>query len=235
MCRFKVIARRLKGEETMSIRSIRLKHNCTFQNWNRKVTAEFLAEKYLERWRADPGWHLVKGFGSAIMQDLGVQCGYHKLWYARARAKYILYGDGADQYKLVWDYVNAIRQHCQGSMAICCTESIERPPPVFQRMFICLKPILDGFKAGCRPIIGLDGCHLTGAYPGICLVAVGSDGNNNIYPLAWAIVDVEKTDTWTWFIDLLASSLGTVDGEGWTFMSDRQKVSVSIHQLSLLS
>ena len=60
--------------------------------------------------------------------------------------------------------------------------SLERP--MFQKMFICLKPVLDGFLAGCTPIIRLDGCHLTGAYPGICLTALGKDGNNNIYPLA---------------------------------------------------
>ena len=51
-------------------------------------------------------------------------------------------------------------------------------------MFICLKHVLDGFVAGCRTIIGMDECHLTGAYPGICLTTLGKDGNNNFYPLA---------------------------------------------------
>ena len=55
-----------------------------------------------------------------------------------------------------------------------------------------LKPILDGFLADCKPIIGLDGCHLTGVYPGICLTAVGKDGKNNMYPLAWAVVNVTE-------------------------------------------
>lgn len=58
-------------------------------------------------------------------------------------------------------------------------------------MFICLMPVLDGFLARCRPIIGMDGCHLTGAYPDIYVTAVGKDGTNNIYPLAWVVVGVE--------------------------------------------
>jgi hypothetical protein len=57
---------------------------------------------------------------------------------------------------------------------------------------MCLKPILDGFFAGCRPIISQDGGHLTSAYPGICLTVVGKGGNKNIYPLAWVVVYVEE-------------------------------------------
>ena len=95
--------------------------------------------------------------------------------------------------------------------------------PVFQKFFMCLKPVLDGFLAGCRPIIGLDGCHLTGAHPGICLTAVGKDGNNNVYPLAWAVVDVEEYQSWAWFLTHLKDVLGSNTGNGFTFMSDRQK------------
>ena len=65
---------------------------------------------------------------------------------------------------------------------------------------MCLKSVLDGFLAGCRPIIGLDGCHLTGAYLDICLTTVDKDGNTNIYLLAWAVVNVEDNQTWAWIL-----------------------------------
>ncbi|GAA0154407.1 hypothetical protein LIER_12397 [Lithospermum erythrorhizon] len=45
----------------------------------------------------------------------------------------------------------------------------------------------------------LDGCFLKGAFTGQILVAVWIDGNNGIYPVAWTIVEMENTDTWTWF------------------------------------
>ncbi|XP_074296731.1 uncharacterized protein LOC141627294 [Silene latifolia] len=57
----------------------------------------------------------------------------------------------------------------------------------------------------------------------MCLVAVGKDGNNNIYPIAWAVVEVENGATWSWFLKLLVEDLGKEEGEGLTFMSDRQK------------
>jgi len=58
-------------------------------------------------------------------------------------------------------------------------------------MFVCLDACKQGFKAGCRPLIGLDGCFLKGYYGGKLLSAVGQDGNNQIYVIAYAIVDVE--------------------------------------------
>ncbi|XP_074314505.1 uncharacterized protein LOC141649722 [Silene latifolia] len=66
-------------------------------------------------------------------------------------------------------------------------------------MYVCLKACKVGFLAGCRPFIGIDGCHLKGAYLGMCLVAVVMDANNNLYPVAWAVVEglVEAFNTVT--------------------------------------
>ncbi|XP_074293490.1 uncharacterized protein LOC141620547 [Silene latifolia] len=49
------------------------------------------------------------------------------------------------------------------------------------------------------------------------------DGNNNIYPVAWAIVEIENGESWSWFLRLLMEDLGKEEGQGMTIMSDRQK------------
>ena len=49
-----------------------------------------------------------------------------------------------------------------------------------------------GFLAGCRPLIGIDCCYLKGTTEGQLLVAVGKDGNDNIFPIAYAIVEIEN-------------------------------------------
>ena len=49
-----------------------------------------------------------------------------------------------------------------------------------------------GFLAGCRLLICLDGCHLKTKYGGIMLTAVGIDSNDCIYPIAFAVVEVES-------------------------------------------
>ncbi|GKC56001.1 multidrug resistance-associated protein 5 [Tanacetum coccineum] len=55
------------------------------------------------------------------------------------------------------------------------------------------------------------------------LTAIGRDGNNHIYPVAWAVVNVENKDNWTWFLELLEEDLGCSRGNGLTLMSDQHK------------
>ena len=74
-------------------------------------------------------------------------------------------------------------------------------------MYISLQPVKEGFMAGCRPILGVDAAHLRGLYPGILLTAVGMDGNNNIFPVAWTVIETENKETWTWFLKLLVDDL----------------------------
>ncbi|KAH0782152.1 hypothetical protein KY290_001750 [Solanum tuberosum] len=53
------------------------------------------------------------------------------------------------------------------------------------------KPCIDGFQT-YRPVISVDGTHMYGKYEIKLLIIVGVDGNDNILPLAFAIVDKES-------------------------------------------
>ncbi|XP_025661927.1 uncharacterized protein [Arachis hypogaea] len=46
----------------------------------------------------------------------------------------------------------------------------------------------------CKPIVQVDGTHLYGKYKGALLVAVSQDGNGNIVPLTFAVVEGEISD-----------------------------------------
>lgn len=37
-------------------------------------------------------------------------------------------------------------------------------------------------------------------------------------------MEAETEDSWSWFIGLLLEDLDLLDGRGWVFMSDQQKV-----------
>ncbi|XP_074356575.1 uncharacterized protein LOC141696318 [Apium graveolens] len=90
-------------------------------------------------------------------------------------------------------------------------------------MYICLGGLKHGFKLGCRKVLGFDGCYLKTAYKGQLLCAIGLDGNNCMYPLVYAMVEAERLDSWRWFVALVGNYLDVGAGEGWTFISDRQK------------
>lgn len=52
---------------------------------------------------------------------------------------------------------------------------------------------------------------------------VGRDGNNQLFPIAYAVVESENTDNWIWFTELLSVDLNLGDGRGYTIISDQQK------------
>ncbi|XP_076909186.1 uncharacterized protein LOC143566337 [Bidens hawaiensis] len=62
-----------------------------------------------------------------------------------------------------------------------------------------------------------------GPFPRQILTAVGMDGNNGIYPLAYSLVEAETTDNWTWFLECLGDDLDLHSNSNFTFISDRQK------------
>ncbi|KAI5343643.1 hypothetical protein L3X38_011519 [Prunus dulcis] len=84
---------------------------------------------------------------------------------------------------------------------------------VFQRIYVCLAACKKGFLEGCRPVIGVDGCHLKRPYRGQILTAVGVNGNNGYFPIAYAVVDIESKDSWIWFLNLIIEDLGIINGK----------------------
>ncbi|CAN1144829.1 hypothetical protein LINPERPRIM_LOCUS16842 [Linum perenne] len=98
----------------------------------------------------------------------------------------------------------------------------------FKRFYVGFSTLTIGFKAGCRQMFGLDGCFIKGEVEGVILAAVGKDGNNQVYPIAWAVVETENRDSWTWFIQALIDDLGITNGRGWSVISDQQKVNMHL-------
>nr|KAJ0226615.1 hypothetical protein LSAT_V11C100021010 [Lactuca sativa] len=69
--------------------------------------------------------------------------------------------------------------------------------------------------------------HAMSLVEGMCtgqlLCSIGRDGNNHIYPIAWAVVCVENKDNWKWFLENLQEDLHLEGGYGNTLMSDQHK------------
>ena len=61
----------------------------------------------------------------------------------------------------------------------------------FKRIFVALKPCIDGFLASCRPFIGVDASALHGKYRGQLTSATAVDGHNWLYHMAYGVFDSE--------------------------------------------
>ncbi|WMV38943.1 hypothetical protein MTR67_032328 [Solanum verrucosum] len=102
-------------------------------------------------------------------------------------------------------------------------ETFENGRKMFQGFYICFDAMKKSFLASCRKCIGLDGCFLKEVSKGQLLVVVCKDGNNQMLPLAWAVVEVENKFTWAWFVNLLMEDLQLGDGTNLTIISVMQK------------
>nr|KAJ0202666.1 hypothetical protein LSAT_V11C500267730 [Lactuca sativa] len=58
---------------------------------------------------------------------------------------------------------------------------------------------------------------------GELLIAIGRDANNQVFPIAWVVVDVENKDNWTWFLELLKDDLDLGTGADLVVISDQHK------------
>ncbi|KAH0776781.1 hypothetical protein KY290_008192 [Solanum tuberosum] len=74
-------------------------------------------------------------------------------------------------------------------------------------------------KKGLKKV---DGTHMYGKYDIKLLIAVGINGNDNILPLAFAIVDKESKEAWKWFFRNLSAHV-IKNREGICVISDRAK------------
>ena len=70
---------------------------------------------------------------------------------------------------------------------------------IFQRVFWTFHPSIEGFKH-CRPVLSIDGTHLYGKYKDTLMIAMGCDGNNQLFPLDFALTEGENVDSWGWFL-----------------------------------
>ena len=68
-------------------------------------------------------------------------------------------------------------------------------------------------------VISLDGTFLKSTCKGTLLVATCQDGNYNYYPIAWGVVDLERDESWSWFLVQLKDVIG--EPNGLVFISDR--------------
>ncbi|MBA0556291.1 hypothetical protein Golob_026406 [Gossypium lobatum] len=97
------------------------------------------------------------------------------------------------EFTILWDYADELRLKNLGStIKMAVNRVMSESLPHFKRFYVCFEALKRGWKEGCRPILGLDGCFLKGPFKGKMLSAVGKDENNQMYQVAWDISSRKK-------------------------------------------
>ncbi|KAK9225782.1 hypothetical protein WN943_010827 [Citrus x changshan-huyou] len=197
-------------------------HTCSRELDNPECTAEFIAVKYEQTFLDHPDTK-VDFIIDELRRIYSCKVNRFKVYRAKKMALQRAGADHESSYRLIRSYAQIILNKMPQALALVSVIrfSGEQSQTHFDRFILSFPALRDGFKAGCRPFIGIDGCHLKGPYKGVMLSAVALDANTGIFPVAVCVCSVESTSTWTWFLGHLKTFLE--DARQLTFMCDRQK------------
>ncbi|XP_028106141.1 uncharacterized protein LOC114305256 [Camellia sinensis] len=147
--------------------------------------------------------------------DYGLDISYHVAWLGIEKAREAMHGDYLTSFDQLRWYGDAVQHYNPGSHI---NIDYDLKTSQFKRFFIAFVACINGFKY-CHPLLFLAGTFLKGRYKGQLLAATSKDGNQGLFPVAFAIVDSESESNWSWFLYELSKVIA--DDRRMTFVSDR--------------
>ncbi|KAL4025516.1 hypothetical protein IC575_013917 [Cucumis melo] len=151
-----------------------------------------------------------------MRQDYNINMSYEKAWLARENAYERVRGSPKESYNLLHRYGEALKLTNPGTIFYMELEDHR----FFKYHFMVVGPCVRGFLNCIRLVTVMDGTFLKNKYRGQLIVAVCLDGNNQIYPLAFGVVDRETNDSIQGFLEKLEGAIGEVPNLG--FVKDQK-------------
>lgn len=131
-------------------------------------------------------------------------------------ARNLIRGTPESGYSELPAYLHSIRVANPGTYTRLEVDEFNR----FKYLFLAFGASINGFPF-MRKVVVVDGTFLQGKYKGTLLIATCQDGNFQIFPIAFAVVDTENHESWEWFFRQLSNVIP--DNEGLALISDRHK------------
>ncbi|CAN1134948.1 hypothetical protein LINPERHAP2_LOCUS8579 [Linum perenne] len=223
-CKWRVYASWFGRNEAFIIKAVGEQHTCPRPETNSSATHKWIAKRYLCRFKIDPELN-TKNLVTEMYQTYGIHVSNRVCVLAKKEAKKMLEGSLNDAYAKLRPYLLELKKaDPEGRFVMEVDPVAGQEFVLFKRIYIGFSCLKKGYLMGCRKLFALDGCFLKGEVKGMILTAVGKDGNNQMFPIAWAVVEGENRDSWGWFITILQEELNLGDGSGWSIISDQQKV-----------
>ncbi|XP_018441735.1 uncharacterized protein LOC130507350 [Raphanus sativus] len=218
-CPWRIHASRLSTTQLICIKKMTPSHTCEGAGGGvsgLQTSRSWVASIIKEKLRVFPDYK-PKDIVSDIKEEYGIQLNYFQAWRGKEIAREQLQGSYKDGYKQLPVYCEKIMETNPGSLAAFATKEDSS----FHRVFVAFHASVYGFLEGCRPLVFLDSVPLKSKYQGTLLAATSVDGDEEVFPLAFAVVDAESEDNWEWFLLQLRTALSTSNAI--TFVAERLK------------
>ncbi|XP_057730889.1 uncharacterized protein LOC130946235 [Arachis stenosperma] len=150
----------------------------------------------------------IKVLLNATAAHFGFRPTYRRVWMAKQKSIALIYGDWDESYNDLPRWVLGVQLTMPGSVVVLKTSpvrvggQVDESQAYFHRLFWTFPPCIEAFRH-CKPLVSIDGTHLYGKYGGTLLIAIAQDGNSNILPVAFALVEGENAESWTFFLSHL--------------------------------
>ncbi|KAH7833266.1 hypothetical protein Vadar_004671 [Vaccinium darrowii] len=204
-CNWKLRATR-KGEQEWKITKYEGSHSCvaiSITPDHRMLTSRFISSRIIDIVKEDLSLK-IKVLQTMVKELIGnFNPSYNKTWLGKQIAIASIFGDWDESYQKPPRYLAAVQQYNPGTeFKINTVPSVTPRTVIFDQVFWAFAPAIEGFQH-CHPVICVDLTFLTGKYRGVMLIALGQDAENQIFPIAFAIVESETKESWGWFPDCL--------------------------------
>ncbi|KAL6499420.1 hypothetical protein OROHE_026083 [Orobanche hederae] len=224
-CTWVLYCSKYKRDVNWVVKTYTKEHTCLQTRSVKARDYKFLSKQIVQQIETNPEVP-IRALREQLQRQYKVDISKMKTFRAKNEAIKHVRGDYATQYKLLRDYALEVQARNPDTTVKIDVETEPNPhveTRTFRRIYFCIGALKKGFAAGRRDFLGLDGAFMKGPYPGQILSAVALDGNNGIYPLAYAVVEAETLQSWTWFLSNLGDDLGLGVNSNFTFITDRQK------------
>jgi len=122
-----------------------------------------------------------------------------------------IYGDWDSSFDNLYKFKAQVEMSSPGGLVVIDHHTINGKIR-FRRLFVALKPCIEGFISGCRPYLAIDSTFLTRKYKGQLATACAVDGHSWMYPVVFGVMDSETNENWTWFMQMLKEVIGSPRG-----------------------
>lgn len=217
-CPWRIYASRLATTQLVCIKKMHPEHTCegTTVKAGYRATRGWVGNIIKEKLKSSPNYK-PKDIALDIKREYGIQLNYSQAWRAKEVAREQLQGSFKEAYSQLPFFCEKIMETNPGSVATFGTKEDSS----FLHLFVSFHASISGFQQGCRPLLFLDSTLLYSKYQGTLLAATAADGNDGVFPVAFAIVDEETEGNWHWFLSQLKSALSATNQI--TFVADFQK------------
>ncbi|CAA7048597.1 unnamed protein product [Microthlaspi erraticum] len=218
-CKWVLRAAKITGSSRFSIRTHKKMHTCSrasqsTNNQSRKGTPRLVAAILHEDYPGLMETPTPKSIMGIVQNKLGLRISYSTALRGKNHHVFNLRGSAEDSYKKLYCYLHMLEEVNSGTVTSVKLDHEGR----FHYFFVALGACIEGFKC-MRKVITVDATHLKNRYGGVLVFASAQDPNRHNYPLAFAVLDGEKNDSWIWFFEKLKTIIP--DSSELVFMSDR--------------